>query len=50
MTSIMGTLICGSSSRGSWRTANRPSRIEAMTTIGVSFASMNRAARRPARP
>jgi hypothetical protein len=49
-TSTMGTLICGSSSRGSRSTAKRPSRIEAMIAIGVSFESMKYAARRPANP
>jgi len=50
VTSIIGTLICGSSSRGSRSTANTPSRIEAMIAIGVSFESMNCAASRPANP
>ena len=35
--STIGTLIWGSSSRGSMSTAKRPSRTEARTAIGVSF-------------
>ena len=50
ITSIIGTLICGSSSRGSIRIAKRPSSREATTIIGVSFELMNIAARRPAKP
>ena len=50
MTSIIGTLICGSSSRGSSTTAAAPSRTEAMTSSGVSFESMKATAMRPAMP
>ena len=49
-TSIIGTLICGSSSRGSRSVAAAPSSIEVMTISGVSFESMNACAIRPARP
>ena len=49
-TSIIGTLICGSSSRGSMMIAAAPSSTDVMTTSGVSFESMNAArAMRPAR-
>ena len=50
ITSTIGTLICGSSSRGSMMTANKPSSTEVMTTSGVSFESMNAWATRPAGP
>jgi hypothetical protein len=43
ITSTIGTLICGSSSRGSMTTAAAPSSTEAMTTSGVSLESMNAA-------
>ena len=39
-TSIMGTTICGSSSRGVWSTANAPSRIENTMMSGVSLELM----------
>ena len=48
--SIIGTLICGSSSRGSMRTEKRPSSSEAATAMGVSLESMNSDAMRPAKP
>jgi hypothetical protein len=41
ITSTIGTLICGSSSRGSSTTAAAPSKTDAMTTSGVSLESMN---------
>jgi hypothetical protein len=50
ITSTIGTLICGSSSRGSSTIAAAPSKTDAMTTSGVSFESMNAAAMRPAMP
>ena len=50
MTSIMGTLICGSSSRGSISTAKRPSSSAAATRMGVSFESMKSDDMRPAKP
>ena len=50
MTSIMGTLICGSSSRGSMTTAITPKRNEAMMMISVSLESTKAAAMRPAKP
>ena len=49
-TSIIGTLICGSSSRGSIKIENAPSRIDARTMIGVSFDVAKTAAMRPERP
>ena len=49
-TSIIGTLICGSSSRGRSRVAAAPRRIEVMTSSGVSFEPMNDRAMRPANP
>src|SRR6266496_1872079 len=49
-TSIIGTTICGSSSRGSMRTAPTPSRIEATTTSGVSLDLMKACASFPAGP
>ena len=49
-TSTMGTLICGSSSRGSRMTAASPSNTEVMTTNGVSLELMNPRAMRPAMP
>ena len=50
MTSIIGTLICGSSSRGSKTTAAAPSSTEATMISGVSLESINAAAMRPAMP
>ena len=41
ITSTIGTLICGSSSRGSIITANTPSSSDAMTMSNVSLESMN---------
>ena len=49
-TSIMGTMICGSSSRGSAITAKAPSAIEATMKSGVKREFANAAARRPAAP
>ena len=49
-TSTMGTLIWGSSSRGSIWTAKIPSKMDAIIAIGVSFESMKNEANRPARP
>ena len=49
-TSIIGTLICGSSSRGRSKVAAVPSRIEVMMSSGVSLESMNVWAMRPAIP
>src|ERR1017187_6485996 len=49
-TSTIGTLICGSSSRGRSNVAAAPSRIEVMTSSGVSLESMNARAMRPAIP
>ena len=49
-TSTIGTMICGSSSRGSATTAMPPSASDARMTSGVSFELMNAAARRPAAP
>ena len=49
-TSIIGTLICGSSSRGSINTADTPSSTEVMMISGVSLESMNARAMRPAGP
>ena len=40
ITSSIGTWICGSSSRGSIRTAKAPSSTEANTMSGVSLESM----------
>ena len=42
----MGTLICGSSSRGSVAVASRPSRIDAKIVSGVSFECRNVSAMR----
>ena len=50
MTSTIGTLICGSSSRGKSTIAAMPSKTATMTMSGVSFESMNACAMRPARP
>src|SRR5580765_5889424 len=49
-TSIIGTLICGSSSRGSISTAANPSSSEVTITSGVSLESINVCAMRPAMP
>ena len=49
-TSTIGTMICGSSSRGSATTASAPSAIAARMKSGVSFEWMNAAASRPAAP
>src|SRR6266540_1739504 len=49
-TSTIGTLICGSSSRGSISTAASPSSTEVTMTSGVSLESMNVFAMRPAMP
>jgi hypothetical protein len=49
-TSTIGTMICGSSSRGSATTARPPSAIEVRMKSGVSFEWMNAAAIRPATP
>ena len=50
ITSTMGTLICGSSSRGSSTMAAPPNRTAAMMMSGVSLESMKDAAMRPAIP
>src|SRR6185369_4240980 len=49
-TSIIGTLICGSSSRGNRMIAAAPSSTEVMVIKGVSLESMKARATRPARP
>ena len=49
-TSTIGTLICGSSSRGSIHTANTPSNTDVMMMSGVSLESMKARAMRPAMP
>ena len=49
-TSIIGTMICGSSSRGSNTTAPAPSRTAATTISGVSFESMKKRTMRAAKP
>ena len=49
-TSIIGTLIWGSSSRGVTMTASAPRARAKSTMSGVSFESMKAAARRPATP
>jgi len=49
-TSIIGTMICGSSSRGSRSTAPMPSKTAAAMMSGVSLELMNACARRPAGP
>ncbi len=46
----MGTTICGSSSRGSFQTANAPIKSEAAITSGVSLESIQAWAKRPAGP
>src|SRR5690349_24326055 len=50
MTSIMGTEICGSSSRGVARIASSPTAREARVMSGVSFERRKRPAMRPATP
>ena len=50
ITSTIGTLICGSSSRGSKTIAAMPSRTAATMISGVSFESMKARAIRPATP
>ncbi len=50
MTSIIGTLICGSSSRGRRSTAKTPSSRDAAIRMGVSFESIKSDAIRPAKP
>src|SRR5688500_9508316 len=49
-TSAIGTIICGSSSRGVTRTANRPSNNAPMINNGVSLLVRKRAAMRPESP
>ena len=49
-TSTIGTMICGSSSRGSATTASAPSAIEARMKSGVNLEWMNAAAIRPEKP
>ena len=49
-TSTIGTMICGSSSRGSATMANAPSASEAPMKSGVNFELMKAAASRPAAP
>jgi hypothetical protein len=49
-TSIIGTLICGSSSRGRLQVANTPSSTDPRISSGVRGESMNFAARVPAMP
>ena len=49
-TSTMGTMICGSSSRGVSATAAAPSRMEATTMSGVSLLRRKVFASRPASP
>ena len=49
-TSIIGTMICGSSSRGSASTAYTPSSSDATMTSGVSFEWMKAAGQAPATP
>ena len=50
ITSIIGTLIWGSSSRGNNQTAAKPSNTDVTMIKGVSFESMKACAIRPARP
>ena len=50
ITSIIGTLIWGSSSRGNITTANAPSSTDATTISGVSLELMKVRATRPAMP
>ena len=49
-TSIIGTMICGSSSRGSFQTEKTPVSSDAAMISGVSFESIKACAKRPARP
>ncbi len=49
-TSTMGTMICGSSSRGSFQTAKIPSITEPAITKGVSFELIQARAKLPAGP
>jgi len=49
-TSIIGTLICGSSSLGSRVMARKPRRREATMPSGVNFELINARARPPAKP
>ena len=49
-TSIIGTMICGSSSRGSFHTAKAPSSNEPAITSGVSLESIQAWANFPAGP
>src|SRR5688572_4182500 len=49
-TSAIGTIICGSSSRGVTRAANRPSNNAPMISSGVSLLVRKRAAMRPESP
>ena len=49
-TSIIGTLICGSSSRGRSATAATPSSTDVTMISGVSLELMNERAIRPAMP
>ena len=48
--SIIGTMICGSSSRGSMSTAPKPSNNDAPMIRGVSFESMKACVTFPASP
>ena len=50
ITSTIGTLICGSSSRGNNTMAAVPNKMAAMMSSGVSLESMKAAATRPAMP
>ena len=49
-TSIMGTMICGSSSRGSFHTAKAPISSAAQINSGVSLDAIQARAKRPAGP
>ena len=49
-TSTIGTMICGSSSRGSFHTAKAPSSREPAITRGVSLEPIQTLANFPARP
>ena len=50
ITSIIGTMICGSSSRGRLMVAKTPAARAAMMIRGVSLLSMKAEATRPAKP
>ncbi len=50
MMSIMGTMICGSSSRGSFQTAKAPTSRAAAIRSGVSLDEIHAWAKRPAGP